>query len=445
MRHATIFLMATALISLLSQTSAAQIAWESKLRDAHAKAKAEGKLMLLHFYTDNCIYCDRLEAGAFRSDAVCSAIHDNFVPVKVHGAQNAKLAQMFKVTKYPTDVIVTTEGKALIHTVSPQQPDRYINMLVGAKTNFLKANTLLAQTPAATAPVDTAAAAPSPSYANSSTHSAPAGQNLPAGPGLAADSPTSPVEPNLAAANLAAATAPSVSAMGLPAEPQTGLQDTASRVAAGQNAGPQITMPSEIAAASAIPETQTDLPQNNRFVLPPSADTAVTATATAPNFAAPDYAAPDLGGVDASLASARRDPQSMPLPGVTTQPDLAIEGFCPVSVVNKGQWIEGKPELGVVHLGKLYLFADRESMELFLSDPVPFTPMLNEIDVVRFFEEKKIVPGKREWGLIDPVHNRMFFFSDEAAMLHFENFYERYVDASIEVMDYAIEEANPGV
>ena len=83
-------------------------------------------------------------------------------------------------------------------------------------------------------------------------------------------------------------------------------------------------------------------------------------------------------------------------------------------------------------------------MKKFLADPIPFTPVLNEIDVVRFFEERKIVPGKREWGLKDPVYNRMFFFADEAAMNHFYSEYERYTDAAIEVMEKAVKDANPG-
>ena len=36
---------------------------------------------------------------------------------------------MFKVTKFPTDVVVTVEGQTLTHRVSPQKSDRYVAML----------------------------------------------------------------------------------------------------------------------------------------------------------------------------------------------------------------------------------------------------------------------------------------------------------------------------
>lgn len=126
------------------------------------------------------------------------------------------------------------------------------------------------------------------------------------------------------------------------------------------------------------------------------------------------------------------------------QPTLAMEGFCSVSVIKESRWVEGKPDFGVVHLGKLYLFASEAAMKEFLANPMPYTPVLNEIDVVRFFEERVIVPGKREWAVTDPSHQRMFFFADEAAMTHFQNEYARYVDAAIEVMDKAVSDANPG-
>ena len=97
-----------------------------------------------------------------------------------------------------------------------------------------------------------------------------------------------------------------------------------------------------------------------------------------------------------------------------------------------------------IHLGKLYLFQNEDAKNQFLADPIPYTPVLNEVDVVRFFEERVIVPGKREWGVKDPNYQRMFFFADEAAMNHFIDQHLRYTDAAIEVMQTAVRDANPG-
>jgi protein disulfide-isomerase len=201
---------------------------------------------------------------------------------------------------------------------------------------------------------------------------------------------------------------------------------------------------------AAAPSAVTGTSRQNQFMLPGDSSGRVrSASVTQSGSVQASLASARTGGMtlpgDAAAAQPSGDATASKMTDSPSKPELAIQGYCAVSVVNRGEWVEGKPELGVIHLGKLYLFADKDSMELFLSDPIPFTPMLNEIDVVRFFEEKKIVPGKREWGVIDPIHNRMFFFADEAAMLHFEKSFDRYLDAAIDVMDQAIEESNPGV
>ena len=364
--------------SLGASSAHAQIAWHPDLRAAHAQAEAQGKLMLLHFYTDNCVWCDRLEKGSYKNAQVCNAVNTNFIPVKVNAGSNPDLAKMFKVTKFPTDVVVTTGGQTLVHTVSPQDPQRYVAMLSKAMPQQQPGQPAVAMNPAAAAP-QPAATAPKPATTAPQT-------NMMAQPAVAAQSPAQQMQ---------------LPQMTLP---------TSTQVA--QSAPTTMTMPTQQPAAQ---------PKSNQFALP----SGPTAT-------------------NAQLTSARQAPAKVPAPATLPEPELAMEGFCPVTVINEDRWVEGNPKHGVIHLGKLYLFSDAEKMEKFLADPVPFTPVLNEIDVVRFFEERKIVQGKREWGLKDPTHNRMFFFADEAAMNHFWNEYERYTGAAIEVMDKAIKDSNPG-
>jgi protein disulfide-isomerase len=311
-----------------SQQAYSQINWQSQLKTAHAQAQAEGKLLLLHFYDDNCVWCDRLEAGAFQSPEVASAIEKNFVPVKIHAGRNPTIASTFKVSRFPTDVIVTPQGQALTHTVSPQDPSRYVAMLAqslqgpeGAANGTMVAG--------ATPPAE---AAPQPSYASTPPASEPSSSVAPSSP-------------------------------------------------AGQ-----------IVATPVSSVTRTTSSQ------------------------------PKASGTDL---------------------ELAMDGFCAVTVVEKDQWVEGNPQLGVVHLGRLYLFSDKAAMDKFLANPEPYTPVLNGIDVVRFFEERKIVPGNREWGLKDPDHNRMFFFADEAALNHFYDQHARYTEAALQVMSKAVKDANP--
>ncbi|WP_233148268.1 thioredoxin family protein [Rhodopirellula sp. MGV] len=402
-------MLATTLVG--SSPCSAQIAWEGKLRDAHDKAKQQNKLMLLHFYTDNCIYCDRLEAGAFQDPTVAAAINENFVPVKVHGGKNPKLATLFKVSKYPTDVIVTTEGKALSHSVSPQQSNRYVSMLATTYAGYAQNATMVASA------APHSAATPQPAVqsqvAQQQVAQQPAAQQVaaqqPAAQQLAAQKLAAEQAAKVASAPVAQPSEPAATAMGMPAS-QMGL--------------PTGDLPVQVA---------TSQPQANQFMLPP-----------ADGVAAAKRAASE--GVPAAMAAARLEqPAIKPAAEVAKKPELAMDGCCAVTIVDKGAWVEGKPELGVVHLGKLYLFADKAAMQSFLVDPMSYTPMLNEIDVVKFFEEKKIVKGNREWGVIDPINNRMYFFENEESMKQFNGNFTTYIKAAVQVMDHAVKVSNPGV
>ena len=380
MRTAAPQLMVILAVSLLTTNVAkAEIAWESDLRTAHARANTEGKLLLLHFYSDNCIWCERLEAGAFQQSSVSDAISRDFVPLRVHANKNPKLASLFKVTKFPTDIVVTVDGQTLTHKVSPQKSDQYVAMLTGC----------LASKPAA----------------------------------QVAENVEPPALPP--ASNQQSAVAPQTDPV-LPARPNNDLTvnpenrrsgGVEARLAGTRSPGINLGVTTQNGSLNQLP--------------------AGVPAATDADLGNPEMVFP---GSQPATASSNRPPA----PTTIAKPELAMQGFCAVTVINENKWVEGKPEYGVIHLGKLYLFSNQQSMGAFLADPVPYTPVLNEIDVVRFFEERKIVKGKREFGVLDPVHNRMFFFFDEAALKHFEGEYERYTDAAIEVMDTAIKEANPG-
>jgi protein disulfide-isomerase len=432
---ATSLVIAVAITLVATNHAKAEIAWKNNLRAAHAEAQQQGKLLLLHFYSDNCTWCERLEEGSFKAPQVGQAIHQNFVPVKIHANSNPKLAEMFKVNKFPTDVIVTTEGKTLEHTVSPQNPDRYVAML---------ANTL-PSLGAAKARRQIAVAASPPSAAPSGPVTAPATAPAPGYASAPAPPPTAPdaqLQMPRADATVAQPAAAPADVRGLAG---TNAQLTGSRSPNPQGGSPNdglsLEMPGQVAARMESAVGQPPQTQVSEVQLPVNQATEATLPAAEVPMPAESLA---IQAPVAGPASSPGSRQAVADPASLEQPELAMQGFCAVTVINEDKWVEGKPDFGVIHLGKLYLFATEEGMNTFLADPVPYTPVLNEIDVVRFFEERKIVPGKREWGLKDPIYNRMFFFADEAAMNHFYNEYERYTDSAIEVMDKAVKEANPG-
>ncbi len=326
-------LMSAMLILSASQLHA-QVQWRADLKNAREEASASGKNMLLHFYSDTCQFCAKLENGAYQDPQIVQAIHARYVPVKINGTKFPTLVQKFGVERYPTDVIVTADGTIISHQISPQEPSRYFAMLSGQSSSTAN----IAQ-----------------SAVQNSVQS-----------------------------------------------PNNGMQG---QPFGGVNANFVSQRTGEVNSLS-----------------PP-----VNMNAAAPGFAS-----------NANFSGATQSaPATAPQP---TEP--LVDGYCLVSLSEAEQWVPGSPSFGVIHLGELYYFADAAAQAKFLAAPNQYAPVMNGLDVVKFFDEHRIVRGSREWGFVEPTSNRMFFFSSAESMSRYESDYLRYTNKAIELTERAAFEAN---
>ncbi len=298
----------------------AQINWHQDLQTAYRESQTTGRLLLVHFYSDDCVWCDRLEDGAFKDPAVAAAIHRDFIPVKIHAGKQPNVARHFGVTKFPTDVVIDNTGLVHGRDVSPQEPQKYIGMLTAGIDHFKSKNLMVAQNQA-----------PPP-----------------------ASAPQAPVNTQPPANTQA------------PLNTQVGFQTPAPP-------------PSSAPGTSGVPAT---------------------------------YA-----GHTAAMAPRESVDASQPAP-------IAMEGFCPVTLFEKEEWASGDRQWGAVHMGQTYLFSSETAQKQFLANPDRYAPVLAGFDVVRFFGERKMVPGSREFG--QKFKNRIYLFSDQASFDAFFNDADRY-------------------
>jgi thiol-disulfide isomerase/thioredoxin len=119
------------LVLLAAATAAAEdvIPWVEDFPTACGMAAEQRRLVLLHFYNDNCPPCVGVEQNVFSKLEVAEAVAQNFLAVKVHAGKNPQLAAKYRVRQWPTDVFVTPTGLELSRAVSPQKPDEYIGLL----------------------------------------------------------------------------------------------------------------------------------------------------------------------------------------------------------------------------------------------------------------------------------------------------------------------------
>src|SRR5947207_10180576 len=117
------------LLAAAPALDADQMPWIADFQTACGMAAEQHRLVLLHFYNDNCGPCVRVDQNVFSKAEVAEAVAQNYLAVKVHAGKTPQLASRYRVQQWPTDVFVTPSGLEVYRTISPQKPDDYIAVL----------------------------------------------------------------------------------------------------------------------------------------------------------------------------------------------------------------------------------------------------------------------------------------------------------------------------
>jgi protein disulfide-isomerase len=107
-----------------------------------------------------------------------------------------------------------------------------------------------------------------------------------------------------------------------------------------------------------------------------------------------------------------------------------LEGFCPVTLAEKQQWVAGDRRWGVVHRGRTYLFAGPLEQRQFQSNPDRFSPANSCLDPVADLDSHQRVEGQRRFGV--RFEGRMYLFASEANRNAFQQNAKRYSAAVLQ-------------
>jgi YHS domain-containing protein len=120
----------------------------------------------------------------------------------------------------------------------------------------------------------------------------------------------------------------------------------------------------------------------------------------------------------------QNEPETPPVPDRHGSMPLGLEGYCPVTLAERGVWTEGRAQWGVRHRGRTYLFAGPEQQQAFLATPDRFAPALSGDDPVVAVEQGKSTPGRRAYGVT--YQSRMYLFASPESRTAFSGNPERY-------------------
>ena len=417
MQRATLTALALILAAGLA-TAQEGVRWAGDYRTAAEQAARESKLILLHFESDSCPPCRKLEANVFPRRDVAEAVDSGYVAVKINVDKMPEMARRHSVPRWPMDVVVTPMGQEVYRQISPQDPAEYIARL---KETAARSGTAAKPQATGTAqPVGFQTRAGSkakPAVDQSSEFQSPVIEN---------GAPTTPAEKERAEPQAVALEKPQpvgqeneyvAKPQTSPYSPQAPADD--SRLSKTPVAGDSGTEYAGIEPVSPRTPGKTAAP-NNQPATPPAREShPAPAPQVAPNKAPilppigmDGYCVVTLHVYNQKVAEAQAA-------GVSLDP--TIQG-----------WVKGNKKFGAIHRGRLYLFASTDAQKAFLADPDRYAPALSGYDPVVFNETQKLVDGKRSIGLC--YNGQVYVFASEASLQKFMTSPKPFADTVYQAM-----------
>ena len=110
--------------------------------------------------------------------------------------------------------------------------------------------------------------------------------------------------------------------------------------------------------------------------------------------------------------------------GQDNRSSVAIEGYCPVELVQNESWVPGNARWAIVHAGRTYYLAGPVQRECFLANPERYLPAFSGADPVALTEEDRAIAGRANYCVV--YDGRLYMFSNANSLARFRQTPDRY-------------------
>lgn len=115
--------------------------WRSDFKTALQEAESKKLPLLVHFYADWCMPCQRMEREVFPTPAVKELLGNHFVAVKVNSDQHQDLVHRYGIETLPSDAVVDSlTGRLISVHAGFQNRNDYLTTATQAESRFIKAH-----------------------------------------------------------------------------------------------------------------------------------------------------------------------------------------------------------------------------------------------------------------------------------------------------------------
>jgi YHS domain-containing protein len=405
---------AVGLVIAAASHAEAGIPWHENLVAAKSASVASQRPLLVIFTAAWSEDSDRFLQTTLSSPEAVGVVCACFEAVRLDVDMNPELARRLRVTHLPTACVIDANeqllfqfecsassadfvayaARAVQHAAAAKQAARPVSVPAAASAAApLVGGPVASFNPAPTfAPAPAVSAPPQPAY------TADRGFGQPT-PGGATPAPGYPTYQGYAVAPppVAPAALPTVAAV-----PAPGV---------GVSSYPTTTFPAPAVPPAAEPAAE-KAPARKPLVAFWESTTALFKRSADEQEPAPQPAAnvptPQPVNLDPPRVAAAAPPVTPPPAAVTTMP-MGMEGYCPVTLMEKGAWVEGNVQYGARHRGRTYLFAGAAEQQAFFASPDRYAPVLSGDDPVLAMDAGQRVAGDRRYGLT--YESRTYLFS----------------------------------
>jgi YHS domain-containing protein len=116
-----------------------------------------------------------------------------------------------------------------------------------------------------------------------------------------------------------------------------------------------------------------------------------------------------------------------PLAPPEAKMSLALEGHCPVCMIDRAEMVVGKASESTVYNGRKYQFSSAENKRRFMASPAKYLPGAGGDCVVTLAEKGKHVPGDTRCPAM--FRDKVYLLADKQCREKFLKDPEAYVDA----------------
>jgi len=108
---------------------ATDVQWRRDYNAARKEAEAKGLPIFLDFYTDHCVYCDKMDNTTYRDAKVLAMLNGRFIPLKIDGDRDKKLADILGISSYPTMLLAGADGKIIDTMIGYMEVPQFLEKL----------------------------------------------------------------------------------------------------------------------------------------------------------------------------------------------------------------------------------------------------------------------------------------------------------------------------